>query len=119
VTADPVEVIRTVLTGQAATIGTRIRNTGPLPYIRIDPTGGTNQIPAHHDQTVNELHFIAADDKDAYDLAVSSRALLDAAKGVIGDAVVSKILTSPPRLRDHSEGKGWVSFPARVFLHPA
>lgn len=118
-TADPIPVIRTVLDGEATQIGTAIKHVGTRPYIRLDPAGGVSQIPAYHDQALVEVHCVHDSNAEARALAYTCRALLDAATGTIGDAVVTKVVTSPPRLRDHPDGKGWASFPVRMFLHPA
>jgi hypothetical protein len=116
VTVDPIDPLISLLNGVAPT-STRVEGR-PVPHIRLDMAGGIAQIPGHHDQSLVEIHVIAATDKAATDLAYAARNILDAAAGVYGDAVVSKIITSPPRFNDDRDGRGYVSFPARVFLHP-
>jgi hypothetical protein len=117
VTADPVPVLIEVLDG-LADVSTRVEGRPPT-HIRLDPTGGVNRIHAHHDEALVEVHCIAPSNSAAATLARTARAAIDAANGVIGSAVVSKVITSPHRLNDDRDGRGHASFPARVFLHPA
>jgi hypothetical protein len=116
VTADPVDVLIAVLDG-LGDVSTKVEGR-PATHIRLDPTGGTNQIAGYHDQALVEVHCVAPSNRAAATLARSARALIDATNGVVGSAVVSKTITSPYRLNDDADGRGHASFPARVFLHP-